>query len=134
MHIDRNDTKKLKQFAITMSWAFPVVFSGILPWLFDYSIHYWPFAISAILVLLWLLKAQWIYYPKKVWMTIAGVIGWINTRIILGACFYLLFVPVGQLMKRLGKLDYQDKINKNKRSNYHMSQVKSDHKDLENPF
>lgn len=134
MKIDKQDTKALKQFAITMSWAFPAVFSGLLPWLFNYSIHLWPFAVSAVLMTLWLIKAAWIYYPYKVWMTVAGVIGWVNTRIILGLCFYLLFMPIGRLMKWLGKLDYQDKLSKDKQSNYRINTVKSESKDLENPF
>lgn len=134
MQIDKNNTEALKQFALTMSWAFPAVFSGLLPWLFNYSIQFWPFAISVMLLALWLLKAQWIYYPFKAWMTITGVIGWINTRIILGLCFYLLFMPIGRLMKLLGKLDYQDKLTIDKQSNYRINTVKPDSKDLENPF
>lgn len=134
MQIDKNNTKELKQFALTMSWAFPFVFSGILPWLFSYSVQLWPFAVSVILLVLWLFKAQWIYYPYKAWMAITGVIGWVNTRIILGLCFYLLFMPIGRLMKLLGKLDYQDKLTDDKQSNYRINTIKSDRKDLENPF
>lgn len=134
MQIERNDIKALKQFALTMSWAFPAVFSGLLPWLFNYPIHYWPFAVTVTLLLLWAVKADWIYYPYKVWMTIAGGIGWVNTRIILGLCFYLLFMPIGRLMKWLGKLDYQDNLDQNKQSNYRVNTVKPDSKDLENPF
>lgn len=134
MQIDKSNTQALKQFALTMSWAFPAVFSGILPWLFNYSVQWWPFAISIMLLTLWLLKPQWIYYPFKVWMTITGVIGWINTRIILGLCFYLLFMPIGRLMKLLGKLDYEDKLTVDKQSNYRINSAKSDSKNLENPF
>lgn len=37
------------------------------------------------------------------WMAIGHVLGWINTRIILGIMFYLLFLPVGLAMRLLGK-------------------------------
>lgn len=134
MRIDKNNTEELKQFALSMSWAFPAFFSLLLPWLLSYNIQYWPLGVSACLLLLWLLKAQWIYYPYKVWMSVAGVIGWINTRIILGFCFYFLFMPVGRLMKLLGKLDYQEQIPPNKTSNYHINTNKTDSKHLENPF
>lgn len=134
MQIERHDIKALKHFALTMSWAFPVVFSGLLPWLFNYSIHYWPFVVTATLLLLWAIKAEWIYYPYKVWMTVAGAIGWVNTRVILGLCFYLLFMPIGRLMKWLGKLDYRDNLDESKQSNYRLNSVKPDRKDLENPF
>lgn len=134
MQIEKNNTKELKQFALTMSWAFPAVFALFLPWLFNYATQLWPLAVSAVLLALWLLKAQWIYYPYKVWMAVAGTIGWVNTRIILGLCFYLLFMPIGRVMKWLGKLDYQDTLSKGKQSNYRINKVKPNSKDLENPF
>ena len=134
MQIEKGDINQLKQFALTMSWAFPAVFSLLLPWLFNFSYQYWPLAITAILLALWLFKPAWIFYPYKVWMTIGGLIGWVNTRIILAACFYLLIFPIGVLMKWLGKLDYQDKIDKNKQSNYRLIKDKSDKKNLEFPF
>lgn len=134
MTIDKKNTKALKEFAVTMSWAFPAFFSLLLPWLFSFQFQYWPLAISVTLMALWLIKPEWIYYPYKGWMTVAGIIGWVNTRIILGFCFYFLFLPIGRLMKLLGKLDYQDKIDNSKTSNYQINTTKTDSKSLENPF
>lgn len=134
MQIDRNDIKELKKFAITISWAFPTFFSLLLPWLFGYSIQHWPLVVTITLMALWLLKPSWIYYPYKVWMRVTSVLGWINTRIILGLCFYLLFMPIGRFMKLLGKLDYKDKMSRGKSSNYLFNTTQSDRKNLENPF
>jgi hypothetical protein len=36
-------------------------------------------------------------------MTVGEVLGWINTRIILGVLFYLLFTPIGLCMHLRGK-------------------------------
>jgi hypothetical protein len=36
-------------------------------------------------------------------MTVGEVLGWINTRIILGGIFYLLFTPLGLCMRLRGK-------------------------------
>ena len=33
------------------------------------------------------------------WMTFAFALGWLNTRIILGLAFYLIFAPVGLLLR-----------------------------------
>lgn len=41
--------------------------------------------------------------PYKFWMRLSDVLGWINTRIILGAVFILIFSPLGFLMRTLGK-------------------------------
>lgn len=128
------DLHILKPFAITMSWAFPAVFSLLLPWLFSFNYQLWPISISAFLLSLWAIKPDWLIYPYKFWMTVGGAIGWVNTRIILGFCFYVLIMPLGQVMKRLGRLDYQGKMTKNKASNYQMNKVESDKNNLENPF
>jgi hypothetical protein len=42
----------------------------------------------------------WVY---KVWMAVGHVMGWINTRIILGVVFYVIVTPVGVLRRWLGK-------------------------------
>ena len=39
----------------------------------------------------------------KGWMAVGHVLGWINTRIILGILYYGLVVPMGLVMKMLGR-------------------------------
>ena len=39
----------------------------------------------------------------RLWMSIGEVLGWINTRLLLGGLFYLLFTPVGVWMRLRGK-------------------------------
>jgi saxitoxin biosynthesis operon SxtJ-like protein len=38
----------------------------------------------------------------KWWMTLAGVLGYINSRIILSALFFLMMTPVGLLLRATG--------------------------------
>ena len=42
----------------------------------------------------------WVY---KGWMALGHVLGWINTRIILGFIFYLIVTPIGIIRRWLGK-------------------------------
>jgi len=37
------------------------------------------------------------------WMKFAAILAWINTRIILGLTFYLVFTPIGLILRLLGK-------------------------------
>lgn len=105
--VSKNDTEELKAFALTMIWAFPAVFMGLLPWLFNGAIHWWPAVISAVLLVLYFVYPSGIYYPYRIWMAIAGVLGWVNTRLILGFAFYLLIFPIGLFMRSIGKLQYK---------------------------
>ena len=134
MKIDKSDTKQLKQFALSMSWAFPLVFSGLLPWLFEFNIPWWPFIVSILLLAFYLFRPQLIYYPYKIWMTVAGVIGWINTRIILTLCFFLLILPIGLVLRLFNKLQYKKVMHTNACSNYVKPDAKSTKQSLEYPF
>jgi hypothetical protein len=137
---DKSDITALKEFARTMMWAFPVIFMLILPWLFNGPIHWWPASISALLILLYFAYPAGLYYPYRLWMAIASVLGWINTRLILGLAFYLLIMPIGLLMRTLGKLQYKTKIScsadvQPTNSSYWIkSEDKLDKNKLENPF
>jgi len=44
---------------------------------------------------------------QKVWMTLAVVLGWFMTRVILSVLFYLVFVPIGRIARLFGK-DFLD--------------------------
>jgi hypothetical protein len=46
------------------------------------------------------------------WMKFAFVLGWINTRILLGLFFYLVLTPIGVGMRLFGKDLLDEKIDK----------------------
>lgn len=125
---------ELKQFALTMSWAIPCLFMLLLPWIFTKNIPWWPLVISAILMTLYFI------YPKGIkpfysgWMRIAGVIGWINTRIILAVIFYLFIMPIGLLLRFFGKLQYQPEPRESEDSFWIKRDDKLAKEDLERPF
>ncbi len=50
------------------------------------------------------------------WMKIGYILGWINTRIILAVIFYLVFTPMGLVMRLFGADLLDLKIDKNKKS------------------
>ena len=53
-----------------------------------------------VLALAWPRSLTQVY---RLWMTVGEVLGWINTRLILGALFYLLFTPMGLYMRLRGQ-------------------------------
>lgn len=107
------DNKNLKKFGITMggtllviSWLMvrkghngliPVIISGL----------FFCAAFSAPL----LLKPIYI-----LWMRGAFILGWLNTRLILIAVFYLILTPIGLVLKLCGKDLLEEEINNSKKS------------------
>lgn len=108
------DKKSLKKFGITMGIAFLLISFVIL-------IRARHNVVSALTVsLTFFISAS--LFPSVLkpiyilWMKLAFVLGWINTRLILTIIFYLLFTPAGLIM-RLFRVDLLDrKIDKNKDS------------------
>jgi len=105
--VSKNDYEGLKTFAINMSIAFPVIFMLLLPWLFNGNMPHWPALLSIVLMLLYFLKPALLYYPYVIWMIIASVLGFINTRIILALAYYCLIVPIGLFMQWRKGLQYK---------------------------
>ena len=69
----------------------------------------WPSAISQataglglVLLILGLAVPRALVYPRRAWMGLAEVLGFVSTRVILGAVFFLLMTPLGFIMRRAG--------------------------------
>ncbi len=63
---------------------------------------WWLGGAGAWLAAAWLAPG-WLRPLYKVWMAFGHVLGWINTRILLGAVFFLLVTPIGLLLRLAGK-------------------------------
>jgi uncharacterized protein involved in cysteine biosynthesis len=59
---------------------------------------------------------NWIKPAYDLWMKFAAVLAWINTRLILIAMFYLVFTPIGLIMRLFGSDQLGLRIEKDKRS------------------
>ncbi len=127
-------TKALRKFAYTMATAFVVIFCIVLPWLFSRTIPKWPIIIAIILLAQAFVHPSSLIPVQKIWMRIGGVLGWINTRIILGVLFFVLLTPIGWLQRSRKKLNYQIGFDKSQASYKIYRTQKLTAKDLENPF
>ena len=91
-------TTELRKFAWVMAAAFSL-FGAIS--IFRGS-QYFPtvlLSIAALFMFLGLTFPAALAPVLKVWMKFAHILGWINTRLILGAFFYLVLTPVSTVMK-----------------------------------
>ena len=54
--------------------------------------------------------------PYRLWMTLAFVLGWLMTRVILVAAFLFIMAPLGRLLRMMGKDLLDEKIRKESRT------------------
>ncbi len=104
MHTHLQPTKKeLRQFGFIMGLMIVLLFVIFFPWLFTYDVPRWPGVAAGILWTVALIFPMGLKLIYLGWMKFAFVLGWINTRLILGLMFYLILTPIGLLMRMLGK-------------------------------
>nr|WP_136252435.1 SxtJ family membrane protein [Ningiella ruwaisensis] len=130
--VNKSDTDALQSFALTMAIAFPFVFMGLIPWLFSLSVPLWPALLTLVLMLLHIVRPGALYPIYVLWMFIASVLGWLNTKVILGIAYVFLIVPTGIVMQLLGKLQYQKRVNK--KSTWVKRETPPTAKNLKEPF
>jgi hypothetical protein len=106
---------ELRKFGL-VTGAIIIGFIGLfLPWLkggMEKALHWLVFAgpIGGALIAWALMHPTSLIYFYKPWMAFAEKLGWINTRIILFAVFYLIFFPMGIIMRLVGKDPMHRKI------------------------
>lgn len=102
----KTDIVSLRKFGLTISACFTIITTIIF-----LKHKHSPTAallISFILLMFTIICPKLLKYFYVGWMKLAFILGWINTRILLCALFYLIFTPVGLFM-RLFRIDLLDK-------------------------
>jgi Saxitoxin biosynthesis operon protein SxtJ len=99
---DEITRKQLRSFGFTVGGIFalialwPVVIHSEDP-------RWWAVVVAGCLLAPAAVFPQSLKWAYKGWMALGHVLGWINTRIILGFIFYFVVTPIGIVRRWLGK-------------------------------
>ena len=96
------DNKRLKEFGLLIGFGLPLLFGWFLPLIFDHEFKIWTLMISIPFFIIGLTKPSLLLYPYNFWMSIGHILGWINSRIILGFIFVIILLPLSFIMRMLG--------------------------------
>lgn len=127
------DKKGLREFGLITGAIIAVLFGLLLPWLFGRGLPLWPWIVFGILAAWALLLPTTLKPVYRGWMAIGLVLGFINTRIILGIMYYVMFVPIGLIMRLLGKDPMARKIDESKVS-YRVTHARPNKNHVERPY
>ena len=94
--------KKLREFSLLIGFALPIIVGWILPALAAHNFRTWTLLIGIPILIIGLIKPSLIFYPYKIWMQIGAILGWFNSRLILGFIFYFVLLPISFMMKIFG--------------------------------
>lgn len=129
----KSDKKELRQFGITMGIVLALL-AGLLLWR---GKDYYPylFMLSIVFLFIGLVLPVLLKPIHKIWMTLATLMGWFMTRLIIIIAFYLLVTPIGLLARLCGKTFLDTKFERNVNSYWiPRKTVKFDKKNYENQF
>ena len=96
------NNKILREFGFLICFVFPILIGWILPAFGGHSFRLWTLWISLPSLILALIRPGLLLYPYKAWMKLGYILGWINSRIILGLVFFIVLQPIAILMKFFG--------------------------------
>ena len=94
--------KTLREFGLLLAFAFPFLIGWLLPYLRGYSFRSWTLLISLPSLILTISRPKLLFYPYKAWMKLGHILGWFNSRIILGIVYLLVLLPIALIMKIFG--------------------------------
>jgi membrane-associated phospholipid phosphatase len=117
----RTDKKTLKSFSRVMAIA---LFSIGTILLVRHKQSYLVFYSLTVLFFGLGIFASFVFKPVYlIWMRLAFVLSWINTRLVLLVVFYLVLTPTGLVMKLMGK-DLLDRRIEREKKSYWLAKLK----------
>ncbi len=91
-----------RSFGLTVGGVFALM-AGWSIWA-HHTTRSWIFGgLALALILPALLYPQLLRVPNIWWWRLAGVLGWVNSRILLSLIFFVMFTPIGLVMRLFGR-------------------------------
>ena len=96
--------KQLRSFGLLVGAIFAVI--GAWPVILrQEGPRWWCFGLALYLVACGAVVPRSLFWVYKGWMALGHVMGWVNTRIILGLAFFGIVTPIGIVRSHLLKKD-----------------------------
>jgi hypothetical protein len=101
-----NDGRQLREFGLGLAVLVILIFWGLLPWIGERPRPVWPLGLGGFLTVAALVWPAAIYPVYRLLLPVAKVVGVANTWLLLGAVFFGMLLPIGWILRRLGRLQY----------------------------
>jgi hypothetical protein len=102
-HPPNPSRRELREFGLITGGLFIAIFGAALPWLRHRHYPVWPWLLGAFLILSALVAPPVLKPCHRVWNLLGWALGWVNSRIVMTLVFYVVIVPMGLIMRALGR-------------------------------
>ncbi len=97
----KESPEDLRKFGLTIGGV--LVFVAVVLYLYGKPSYFYFLAPGLFIAALGLAIPEMLKPLNKVWMTLAILLGWVMTRVILTILFYLVLTPTGIIARLFGK-------------------------------
>ena len=94
--------KQLREFGLLIGFGFPLLIGWLIPALTGHGLRVWTLWVGFLGLLIGLTSPYLLYYPYKFWMKLGLILGWVNSRIILGLVYMIVLLPIAFIMRLIG--------------------------------
>ena len=103
-----------KSFGVVFAVVFFLI--GLYPLLEEGVLHLWALTLSLLFIILTCLAPNTLVLPNKLWFKLGMVLGAVVAPIVMGLVYFTTVVPIGLIMRLMGKDLLRQKFNKNVQS------------------
>lgn len=94
--------KILREFGFLLGFGFPLIIGFLIPLISGHGFRYWTLCLGIIFLFFAIIKPNFLNRPYKMWMKLGHILGWLNSRLILGLIFILVLLPISFFMRIFG--------------------------------
>jgi hypothetical protein len=95
------DRTQLRNFGLIVGGIFGLI--AVWPVVRGGGVRWWLVALALALIGPALVAPRVLAPAQRIWMTIGDVLGWVNTRIVLGLIFFGVVTPTGLVLRLTGR-------------------------------
>ena len=94
--------KQLREFGLLIGFGFPLLIGWLIPALTGHGLREWTLWVGFLGLLIGLASPRLLHYPYQFWMKLGHILGWVNSRIILGLVYMIVLLPIAFIMRLIG--------------------------------
>ena len=100
--INKVSKKQLRDFGFLIGFGLPFIIGWLIPSITGHAFRAWTLWISLPTLVLGIISPRILQKPYQAWMHLGHLLGYVNSRIILGIVFITVLLPIAFVMRAFG--------------------------------
>ena len=94
--------KQLRDFGLLIGFGLPLIIGWLIPSITGHTFRAWTLWISLPTLIVGIISPRILRKPYQAWMQLGHLLGYVNSRIILGIVFITVLQPIAFVMRAFG--------------------------------